>query len=497
MAITRNSMPQPQTLPRGADGSQRTASQTSEDLLALFDAAPLNRRYWAIFALMSAVFVFDFFDFLVVGYLLAAVASEWHLTYGQSATILYSGGVGAILGAVVFGAFADAWGRKPQMVIGTFICALSSGLIAFIPEGNWLLFAILRFFVGVGLTAAVTPSLTVVVELTPTRHRTIATSFYVVFASAGGFLAPLISAALMGPYGWRRVALLGFIAAIIGILVWLFTPESVRWLAAKGRFAEAREEVARHLGLPLRSVPLPTTPPSTVPRGNLLDLLSEPRMFWETILIWGGSSTAGYGVYLWGPTIVALLLKVPVPQAAGYFIFVAAAGVTGKIIVTLIAPLIGRRLLGVLWGFGGVIALAAAGYYNSVLLGGLPLLVILLCCSTFCIEGGFSNLAPYTVESYGVRMGARSSGLGQTANGVGKILGPLSLALIAGTSNLVSPQATEAAVFPAFLFLAFCMLLVGLSFLVLGVETHGKAMALGTEDEEVPARPVALGTEAR
>jgi MFS transporter, putative metabolite:H+ symporter len=459
------------------------AGGSSDDLLALFDSAPLNRRYWVTFALMSAVFVFDFFDFLVVGYLLAAVAREWQLTYGESAVILYSGGVGAIVGALVFGAFSDAWGRKQQMVIGTLICAISAGLIAFIPEGAWWLFAILRFFVGVGLTAAVTPSLTVVVELTPTRHRTIATSFYVVFASAGGFLAPLISAALLGPYGWRRVALLGFIAAIIGVLVWLFTPESVRWLAAKGRFAEARAEVAKHLGLPLRQVPLPTIPPTTVPRGNLLDLLSQPRMFWETILIWGGSSTAGYGVYLWGPTIVALLLKVPVPQAAGYFVFVSAAGVSGKIIVTLVAPLIGRRLLGVLWGFGGVIALAAAGYYNNVLLGGLPLLVILLCCSTFCIEGGFSNLAPYTVESYGVRMGARSSGLGQTANGVGKIVGPLSLALIAGTSNLVSPQATAAAVFPAFLFLAFCMLLVGLSFLVLGVETHGRAMALGSGGE--------------
>jgi len=457
--------------------------QTSEDLLALFDSAPLNRRYWVAFALMSAVFVYDFFDFLVVGYLLAQVAPEWHLTYGQSAVILYSGGVGAILGALVFGALSDAWGRKQQIVIGTFICAFSAGLIAVIPEGAWWLFAILRFFVGIGLTAAVTPSLTVVVELTPTRHRTIATSFYVVFASAGGFLAPLISAALLGPFGWRGVAVVGFGAAVIGVLVWLFTPESVRWLTAKGRFEEARAEVARHLDLPLQSVPLPVVRPTTVPSGNLLDLLSQPRMFLETILIWGGSSTAGYGVYLWGPTIVALLLKVPVPQAAKYFVFVSAAGVTGKIIVTLISPLMGRRLLGVLWGFGGVVALAAAGYYNSVLLGGLPLLVILLCCSTFCIEGGFSNLAPYTVESYGVRMGARSSGLGQTANGVGKIVGPLSLALIAGTSNLVSPQATADAVFPAFLFLAFCMLLVGLSFLLLGVETHGRAMALGAGGE--------------
>jgi len=415
-------------------------NQTSSDLLALFDNAPLNRRYWTIFILMSAVFVFDFFDFLVVGYLLAAVAREWHLTYGQSAIILYSGGIGAIVGAVVFGALADAWGRKQQMVIGTFICAMSSGLIAFIPEGSWLLFAVLRFFVGVGLTAAVTPSLTVVVELTPTRYRTIATSFYVVFASAGGFLAPAISAAIMGPYGWRRVALLGFVALIIGVLVWLFTPESVRWLAAKGRFAEARAEVARHLGLPLDRVPLPTMPPTAPPRGNLLDLWSQPRMFWETILIWGGSSTAGYGVYLWGPTIVALLLGVPVPKAAAYFVFVSAAGVTGKIVVTLIAPLIGRRVLGVVWGFGGTVALALAGYYNSVFVGGVPLMVVLMCASTFCIEGGFSNLAPYTVESYGVSLGARSSGLGQTANGFGKIIGPLSLALIAGTSQLVSPQ---------------------------------------------------------
>jgi MFS transporter, putative metabolite:H+ symporter len=79
------------------------AGGSSDDLLALFDSAPLNRRYWVTFALMSAVFVFDFFDFLVVGYLLAAVAREWQLTYGESAVILYSGGVGAIVGALVFG----------------------------------------------------------------------------------------------------------------------------------------------------------------------------------------------------------------------------------------------------------------------------------------------------------------------------------------------------------------------------------------------------------
>ena len=473
------------------------AAQTSDDLLALFDGATLNRRYWVTFILMSAVFVFDFFDFLVVGYLLAVVGPEWHLTYGQSAVILYSGGVGAILGALVFGALSDAWGRKYQIVIGTFICAISSGLIATIPDGGWWLFAILRFFVGVGLTAAVTPALTMVVELTPTRHRTFATSFYVVFASAGGFLAPLISASLLGPFGWRGVALLGFVAALIAVLVWAFTPESVRWLAAKGRFTQARTEVAKHLGVPLQSVPLPTQAPATQPRGRLSELYQQPSKFWETIIIWGGSSIAAYGVYLWGPTIVAMVLSVPVPQAAKYFVFVTLGGVTGKLVVTALAPLTGRRWLGVAWGLGGVIALTAAGYYSNALVGGLPAMVILLCASTFFIEGGFANFAPYTVERYGVRLGARASGLGQAANGVGKIVGPLSLALIAGSGNVVSPQATSNAVLPAYLFLAFCMLLVGLSFVFLGVETHGKAMGIGDEDEAPHPHPVALGTQAR
>jgi hypothetical protein len=93
------------------------------------------------------------------------------------------------------------------------------------------------------------------------------------------------------------------------------------------------------------------------------------------------------------------------------------------------------------------------------------MLVVLMCASTSCIAGGFSNLAPDRVESYGVNFDARSSGVGQTANGLGMIIGSSSLALIDGTSRLVSPHR---AVFPA---------LVGLSFLFLGVETRGRAMA--------------------
>jgi hypothetical protein len=48
-----------------------------------------------------------------------------------------------------------------------------------------------------------------------------------------------------------RQAILGICVTLAGCLAWAFVPEAVRWLAGKGRFAEARAEVARQLGVPL------------------------------------------------------------------------------------------------------------------------------------------------------------------------------------------------------------------------------------------------------
>src|SRR5207248_9608747 len=111
------------------------------------------------------------------------------------------------------------------------------------------------------------------------------------------------------------------------------------------------------------------------------------------------------------------------------------------------------------------------------------------------VEGTFWNLAPCTVEQYGVPRGARCSGLGQAANGVGKILGTLALALIAGSDNIVSPKATSEAVLPAFIFLGVGMVLVAGAFAFLGIETHGRAIENIADDEAEPRETeVALGT---
>jgi putative MFS transporter len=61
------------------------------------------------------------------------------------------------------------------------------------------------------------------------------------------------------------------------------------------------------------------------------------------------------------------------------------------------------------------------------------------------------------------------------------------LALIAGTGNVVAPQATMDAVFPAFMFLAACGLAAGLAFTFLAPETHGRPIP--QDADEMPAAP--------
>ena len=88
------------------------------DLLAAFDDAPLGGQYWTCFALISVGLALEYFDFYIVGFLVAVLGPQWHLTYGQSSLMLLSAGVGAIVGALCWGAFADVWGRKRLVVWG-------------------------------------------------------------------------------------------------------------------------------------------------------------------------------------------------------------------------------------------------------------------------------------------------------------------------------------------------------------------------------------------
>src|ERR1700720_4534515 len=128
---------------RRPSGERRMAEHTSEELLAMYDNAPLNPRYWGSLAVMSGVLVLDFFDFFLIAFVMSVIGPEWKLTYGQGALILYGAGVGAICGSLVSGSLGDVFGRKMQTVLGTLICGLCAGCIGLLPTGAWIGLAVL------------------------------------------------------------------------------------------------------------------------------------------------------------------------------------------------------------------------------------------------------------------------------------------------------------------------------------------------------------------
>jgi putative MFS transporter len=206
--------------------------------------------------------------------------------------------------------------------------------------------------------------------------------------------------------------------------------------------------------------------------------LAQPRRFWLTVIVWFGASTANYGVFLWGPTIVALLMGASPREVAHLFVLVSLSSIVGRVIFSVLPHYTGRRRCGEIMGYGIALSLGAAALFFDRTWFGYPAFVVLLIPAALFFDGGFANIAPYAAEIFPVRLSARGVGLAQAANGFGKIAGPLCLALIAGAGNLITPKATIEAVTPAFLFLAACGMAIGIAFTVLGIETNGRPLAL-------------------
>jgi MFS transporter, putative metabolite:H+ symporter len=450
----------------------------AQDWISGIEKSNLTPRYYLTIGLLVLQEMFEFYDFFLVGYLVSVLAPGWHLTYGQSAIMLLSSGVGAIAGSIAGGMLADVVGRKKMVWGGGLIFSLGAAGCAMIPDGAWILFSILRFVVGFGSIAAVSAQNPLVVEMTPTRYRTFISSMMVAPVALGTMLAAMISASLLPVIGWRGVAATGAMPIVTSLLFVLIAPESVRWLLSRGRNADARREAAKLLGVPEASITLPNALPPIRKPGSLSELFQDQKRFWWVVVIWIGISTGTYGVILWGPTILSQLLKITAHEAAHYFVYASIASFLGRVLFSVLPLYIGRRNAALVGTTISVLMLAIVAFHREFVAGWSVFALLVIFGATF-YSGSFANMSPYVVEVFPVSLGARAFGLAQAANGVGKIMGPVCLALIAGSSDVVSPKATTDAIAPAFLFLAACEFAALIAIFAYRREPHGKPLDIG------------------
>jgi putative MFS transporter len=333
--------------------------------------------------------------------------------------------------------------------------------------------------VGFGSIAAVSAQNPLIVEITPTRYRTFVSSMMVAPVALGTMFAAMISASLLPVIGWRGVAATGAMPIVTSLLIAWIAPESVRWLLSRGRNADARREAAKLLGVPEASVALPNVIEPTRKSGSMSELFHDQKRFWWVVVIWIGISTGTYGVILWGPTILSQLLKITAHEAAQYFVYASIFSILGRVLFSFLPLTIGRRGAALVGTFISVLVMLAIVAFHREFIAGWSVFALLVIFGAAFYSGCFSNMSPYVVEVFPVSLGGRAFGLAQAANGIGKILGPVCLALIAGSSDVVSPKATADAIAPAFLFLAACEFAALIAIFAYRREPHGKPMDLG------------------
>src|SRR5260221_6838472 len=176
----------------------------------------------------------EFFDYFLIGFVLAFLIGPWKLTFGQSATVLMSSGIGAIIGAYLWGWLADRIGRR-VVFIGTVLnFSIATGLLYFTPENGWVYLAIMRFFVGTGVGGLYCVDLPLVQEFMPSSKRGWVGGLVTCVIPLGVGLGAVMGG-FMGSDQWRLLFAIGVLPAFLVLLGRPSVPDRPRWLCRQWR----------------------------------------------------------------------------------------------------------------------------------------------------------------------------------------------------------------------------------------------------------------------
>jgi SP family xylose:H+ symportor-like MFS transporter len=182
------------------------------------------------------------FDTAVISGTTDWLRSEFALTNFLLGFTVASALIGTILGSISLGKPADTYGRRSilfALAVMFFISALGCAL-----AWNWGMFLAFRFIGGVGVGGASVLSPLYIAEISPARYRgrlVAITQFNIVFGILLAYLSNYIIGSMnLGPTECRWMFGVMAAPAAVFFLLLFSTPQSPRWLAAKGRVDEAR-----------------------------------------------------------------------------------------------------------------------------------------------------------------------------------------------------------------------------------------------------------------
>src|SRR5579863_7367314 len=160
----------------------------------------------------------EFFDYFLIGYVVAFIAGPWQLTFGQSAVILLSSGFGAMFGALFFGWLADRIGRRKVFLMTVINFSIATGILTLTPDKAWLFLSIFRFLVGFGVGGLYCVDLPLVQEFVPASKRGMVGGLVTASVPVGVLLGAALGAFATPYVGWRGLFAIGMVPGLLTLL---------------------------------------------------------------------------------------------------------------------------------------------------------------------------------------------------------------------------------------------------------------------------------------
>src|SRR6202521_3025425 len=186
----------------------------------------LTGNQWRIVLAVILGDMLEFFDYFLISFVLAFIVGPWKLTYGLSAIILLSSGVGAIMGAWFWGWLADRIGRRKVFIATVINFSVATGILALTPDNGWVFLSVFRFFVGFGVGGLYCVDLPLVQEFMPAGKRGRIGGLVTAFIPVGVMIGSLFGGYLAPAIGWRGLFAAGVLPALAVLLIRVWVPES-------------------------------------------------------------------------------------------------------------------------------------------------------------------------------------------------------------------------------------------------------------------------------
>ncbi|WP_164233760.1 MFS transporter [Microbacterium hydrocarbonoxydans] len=418
-----------------------TALPSRASLAGRLDELPFTRHHLRLLTGSGVGWALDAMDVGLISFVIAALGQQWALTKTEAGWIASVGFIGMALGAALGGLLADRLGRRQVFALTLLVYGVATGASALV--GGIAMLLVLRFLVGLGLGAELPVASTYVSEFAPARIRgrliVILEAFWALGWTAAALIGFLVIPA--SESGWRWAFALGAIPAVYALVVRWGMPESPRWLASRGRIAEA-ERIVTSFELDAGIVAGPAIrkePPSraiTATTRARVTTLWHPEFRWRTVclwLIWLCVNFAYYGAFIWIPSIL-VDAGFDLVRSFGFTLIITLAQLPGYAVAAWLIEVWGRRTTLSVFLVGSA---ASALFFGTATTE--PAIIASGMALSFFNLGAWGALYAVTPEIYPTSLRGTGSGWAAGVGRIASIVAPLAVPalLLAGGAPLL------------------------------------------------------------